>query len=144
MPPPRRTNNFQVEWVRKKEFSTWLTSVRSRSDKGHCKMCKKNFDIGNMGISAVNSHMQSAKHKRISQEQQDMAKTQNTLLNMTVACTSSANAAVPPAMLASSSGTPSTSVVPADPTVVSTVGIKKDLTSFVHKYDVTKAELCGH
>lgn len=140
MPPPRRTNNFQVDWVRKKEFCTWLTSVRNSSDKAHCKLCKKNFDVGNMGISAVNSHMQSAKHRRISQKQQDMAATQNTL-NVTVMRASSANADVPQAMTASSSVTPSTSVVPADPTVVSTVGTKKDLTSFVHKDDVTKAEI---
>ena len=125
MPPPRRTNNFQVEWMRKKKLCTWLTSVRNSSDRAHCKLCKKNFDVGNMGICAVNSHMQSAKHRRISQKQQGMAATQNTLI-VTVMRASSANADVLQAMTASSSVTPSTSVVPADPTVVSTVGTKKD------------------
>jgi len=79
MPPPRRSNNFQDDWMKKEEFVEWLKPVRSCRDRAHCKLCLKNFAIGNIGISAVVSHMQSTKHKRHCNDQQQLASNPNSL-----------------------------------------------------------------
>jgi hypothetical protein len=74
-----RVSNFQDEWAKKLEFFGWLTAARSCRDKAHCKLCLKIFDIGNMGISAVFSHMQSKKHKRLLHEQNENASVHHSL-----------------------------------------------------------------
>ena len=53
---PKRVCFFQLEWMQKKEFSEWLAPARGSKDRAHCKLCSKQFDVGNMGISASQSY----------------------------------------------------------------------------------------
>lgn len=149
MPPPRRSNTFQVDWLQKKEFSDWLTSVDSCRDKVHCKVCIKNFDIGNMGINALVSHMQSAKHKLLWQENQQLPSTQNSLAffatatRIPTAGPSSSSEEATVAMTSTSSASLHTTSVSATLQIGEprTGTRPPTLTSFLHKDDVTKAEI---
>jgi hypothetical protein len=138
--------------MKKKEFADWLTSVRSCRDKAHCKLCIKNFDIGNMGVSAIVSHMQSAKHKHLWQERQQLASTQNSLNFFATASATGRPTAGPSsrseeATVAMTSTSPAlsdtaTSVSATLQIAVPTTGTRTPaLTSFLNKDDVTKAEI---
>ena len=153
MPPPRRSNNFQDDWMKKEEFVEWLKPVRSCRDRAHCKLCLKNFDIGNMGISDVVSHMQSTKHKRHCNDQQQLASNPNSLNSLNFFATPSS--AIPIAVTTSTCNTvPIAITARTSPVLVtatsdssspnistSTTEARKGLASFLHKDDVTKAEI---
>jgi len=108
-----------------------------------------------MGLSAVTSHMKSAKHKRRTAEQQEVASTQQPLnlvrlsVNKdtgtppaaTFAQGESDNVAAITAVAAvpeTSSHASSASVVD---TVLPSVNATKSISSFIYKDDVTKAEI---
>ena len=58
---------FNIEWQDKRlnpEFSTWIKSVPNNRFQAHCSLCLKNFELSNMGRSAVVSHLKSASHVR--------------------------------------------------------------------------------
>ena len=50
--------------IAESEFAAWLQQTKDDSN-GHCKLCRKLFDISNMGIGAVKSHMKSKQHYHI-------------------------------------------------------------------------------
>ena len=151
MPPPRRTNYFQVEWM-KKEYCNWLKPVKTMSDKGHCMVCSKNFDISNMGISAVASHAASMKHRNKLEENEKAAATQISL-NVYVVNTenSDAQSVAVVAEPSTSSDTPSitptcsSSALPSDSSVTkptpSMPETQTSVTLFVQRESVTKAEI---
>ena len=41
---------------------SWLTACRSSVVKAHCTVCRTDFKIGRMGVSAVNSHAKGPTH----------------------------------------------------------------------------------
>ena len=40
--------------------------------KGHCKLCRKLFDISNIGIGGVKSHMKSKQRNQIMKHKQSL------------------------------------------------------------------------
>ena len=56
-------------WLQEPEFAAWLQQTKDNS-KGHCNMCRKLFDISNMGIGAVKSLMKSKQHNQIMKHKQ--------------------------------------------------------------------------
>jgi hypothetical protein len=56
---------FNDKWLEKDEYD-WLRSVPGSAYDARCTMCKKTFKLGTMGIRAVESHVQSQKHKAYS------------------------------------------------------------------------------
>jgi hypothetical protein len=53
---------FQIEWLRKDEFSGWIYSVERDIYSAGCKLCQKEFLLSNMGLRAVKSHAESKRH----------------------------------------------------------------------------------
>ena len=59
---------FSDRWLTVEQYSTWLAAVASDRTKARCKVCLTNFDISNMGETALRSHAKGEKHqKRLSQ-----------------------------------------------------------------------------
>ena len=55
---------FNPLWLEDDEFKSWLCSSKE-SDKARCKLCKKDFELSNMGRQALISHASGKKHKEI-------------------------------------------------------------------------------
>lgn len=53
---------FVEAWLQDERFKGWLEA--SGDFQGKCKLCRKTFSLGTMGVKAVESHMSSAKHGR--------------------------------------------------------------------------------
>lgn len=56
---------FNPEWLDRTlspEFSSWILPVTTNKYQASCTVCKKNFELSNMGRRAVTSHMKSATH----------------------------------------------------------------------------------
>jgi hypothetical protein len=140
----------------KKEYSDWLKPVKSMPDKGHCVMCKKTFDVGNMGISAVVSHAASKKHM---QKLEENKKTTAAQIPIHLFACNTAKSDVQSAAVverpATSSETPSTVIpssnTPAIPTSNSSGSEPKSssvmpqtqtsVSAFVQRQSVTTAEI---
>ena len=56
---------FNQNWLLDDRFSHWLKSSISSRFRAYCSFCNKEFDISNMGISAVTSHAAGKKHSDI-------------------------------------------------------------------------------
>ncbi len=57
---------FSDAWLEKEEYKCWLgPSPEGSKRRANCRLCRKDFDIANMGESALKSHAQGAKHKRL-------------------------------------------------------------------------------
>ena len=57
---------FHDSWKSELDFSSWLDVVADNVHRAYCRTCKKTFDVGNMGVAAVKSHMKSKTHASIS------------------------------------------------------------------------------
>ena len=55
---------FNPLWLEEDEFRSWLYSAR-QNDKTKCKLCKKEFELSNMGKQALTNHASGMKHKDI-------------------------------------------------------------------------------
>ena len=58
----RGTNQFKGDWLKDARFNKWLEKDTSVTE-AKCKLYCKTFDIGNMGIAALESHAKGDKHK---------------------------------------------------------------------------------
>ena len=63
--------HFREMWLQEPEFAAWLQQTKDDSN-GCCKLCRKLFDISNMGIGAVKSHMKSKQHNQIMNHKQSL------------------------------------------------------------------------
>ena len=61
---------FNKNWLYYPKFAPWLNPVQSNLYEAHCTLCKKVFKLGTMGIKAVESHMESEKHKAVAKNHQ--------------------------------------------------------------------------
>ena len=59
----KRKCTFNDDWLRIKEFESWLDKGPNRS-VAYCKLCQQSCDVSNMGRSALNSHAKDIKHKK--------------------------------------------------------------------------------
>ena len=58
--------HFHDSWKSELDFSSWLDIVADNVHRAYCRTCKKTFDVRNMGVAAVKSHMKSKTHAGIS------------------------------------------------------------------------------
>ena len=58
--------HFHDSWKSEPDFSSWLDVVADNVHRAYGRICKKTFDVGNMGVAAVKSHMKSKTHSSIS------------------------------------------------------------------------------
>ena len=58
--------NLLLQMMACYEFASWLDAVADDVYMTYCRTCKKTFDVGNMGVAAVKSHMKSKTHASIS------------------------------------------------------------------------------
>ena len=61
--------HFHEIWLADPEFALWLQQEKNDS-KGYCKLCKKSFNLCNMGIGALKSHMKNKQHNQIMKDKQ--------------------------------------------------------------------------
>ena len=47
--------HFRAFWKTDPAFASWLVEVKDDTQRASCNICKKSFDIGNMGVAAVKS-----------------------------------------------------------------------------------------
>lgn len=57
---------FKTEWLTDPDFMGWLKQCDDKHG-AFCTLCKKNIDIGNMGVSALKSHLKAVKHTKLCQ-----------------------------------------------------------------------------
>ena len=55
---------FSSLWLSDERFSAWLDPVPGKTGQAHCKFCMSNFDVSNMGVAALLSHMDGKKHSK--------------------------------------------------------------------------------
>ena len=63
----RKPTYFDRLWLERKEFQTWLEEVPKDKSLYRCKLCNTERKLSNMGIMALKSHIEGAKHKRLSE-----------------------------------------------------------------------------
>lgn len=54
---------FNDKWMEEDAFRRWLAPAENNNE-AMCKLCKKTFSLGTMGLKAVESHMKGGKHQR--------------------------------------------------------------------------------
>ena len=64
-----RRCHFCEIWLQEPDFAAWLQQTKDDS-KGYYKLCRKLFDISNMGIGAVKIHIKSKQHKQFMKHKQ--------------------------------------------------------------------------
>ena len=50
-------SKFSSLWLADDRVKSWLSPVPARDDRARCTACSVNFDVSNMGVAAVVSHM---------------------------------------------------------------------------------------
>ena len=55
---------FSSDWLADPGFNQWLVSV-SNNTQARCKLCKKSFNLSNMGRQALTSHASGQKHSKV-------------------------------------------------------------------------------
>ena len=56
---------FNDSWLVDERFKEWIDKSDSKW-KARCKFCSKDFDISNMGVAALTTHVSGKKHSEIS------------------------------------------------------------------------------
>ena len=55
-------SKINPEWLQIDRFKKWLNSVEGDDESAFCSIYKCKFDIGNIRISAIESHGKGLKH----------------------------------------------------------------------------------
>lgn len=53
---------FNPSWMTDPQYSSWIAKVPKNPHQARCTACNKDFNLGNMGIGAIKSHMKGKKH----------------------------------------------------------------------------------
>lgn len=61
-------SKFQKSWLDRPEYKNWLQEDRQDQHKAFCCVCRRSFDVTNMGEAALKSHSTGTKHVRNLQE----------------------------------------------------------------------------
>ena len=56
-------SSFQVEWLSKPQYSSWIERDVGNDGLARCKICDKSFSVEAMGLKALDSHANGVKHK---------------------------------------------------------------------------------
>jgi hypothetical protein len=57
-------STFKKDWLTDEHFIPWLEPVQNNIHQARCALCKKSFELSNMGRRAVTSHGKSAVHQQ--------------------------------------------------------------------------------
>ncbi|KAJ8874400.1 hypothetical protein PR048_025249 [Dryococelus australis] len=55
-------NHFWLDATVNPEFASWLCKVEGNANQAFCSVCKRTFQLSNMGQQAVVSHSKGPKH----------------------------------------------------------------------------------
>ena len=58
----KKETYFRNEWLLDAEFKEWIEEVKGDRTKLKCKLCRREFNLSNMGTAALKSHMKYQKH----------------------------------------------------------------------------------
>ena len=63
--PLKRVSKFKQEWSLKlkEEYLSWLEPNATLERHAECSICCTDFDIGNIGIGAIESHRKGKRHQ---------------------------------------------------------------------------------
>lgn len=78
-----RQCKFKKEWKEDPQFRDWLGEVSGDVQRAYCKFCKKSFDVGNMGLSALKSHERGQGHVKVTTQMKKETKITHFLREMT-------------------------------------------------------------
>ena len=53
---------FKAEWRSHPDFSDWIKDVKDQPQQAYCTLCRKSFDVANMGTAALRSHSKGQIH----------------------------------------------------------------------------------
>ena len=118
---------FRESWLYHPAYNSGLARVSGNSRNARCVLCRRDFDISNMGESALKSHAKGEKHKQlvgVHEAADEQRSTPRSFLG--------------PRQRATSGRESEESSVPKVPTPVSTL---TNITSFVPRTDCLKAEV---
>ena len=57
-------SKFNPDWLEMDQFKSWLKIVKEDDTAAYCNTCMSKFDVGNIGLAAIESHGRGTKHKR--------------------------------------------------------------------------------
>lgn len=60
---------FNEHWLLNEKFKSWVKADENNTNAFICIICRKSVCLSNMGVQALNSHMNSKKHQNIIQIQ---------------------------------------------------------------------------
>ena len=55
--------SFQYKWLQMQKYKSWISKVPRQPFKAKCKLCMKEFDVGDLGKSSFDSHISAKKRK---------------------------------------------------------------------------------
>jgi len=55
---------FNPQWLEADPYKDWLKCAATNKYEAYCRVCSKTFQLGTMGVKALDSHMGSVKHKK--------------------------------------------------------------------------------
>lgn len=64
--PKVKKSQFQSDWLTIEKYSAWMQWVLSGKSKGIYSICKAEFDVSNMSVSAADSHATGKTHTQFS------------------------------------------------------------------------------
>ena len=56
---------FCKDWLQHPDYKDWLGAVPDNRKVARCTTCSKTFELSNMGVGAIKSHMDGKKHKSV-------------------------------------------------------------------------------
>ena len=59
--------SFNELWLEDERFKSWLQRNKNdpKNQRAHCKLCRVDFSVENMGLHALTSHSKSMKHQSL-------------------------------------------------------------------------------
>ena len=63
---------FKDAWLTSSEFSRWIARSTIKTE-ARCKLCKINFGLSNMGVTALKSYSQSKGHQKLVKEKEEIS-----------------------------------------------------------------------
>ena len=135
---PNGITTFQPDWLTMPEHVEWL--ARSTKSKRHafCKLCKKHFDIDNVGKGALNSHADGGTHNNLLKahlkSKSHNLKTMFQLKSSQSSKDTCGNGLKPPVILNNSTGK-------GDGAIAVTSSEQGTLTNYIHSDEIIHMEL---
>ena len=60
---------FCKDWLQHPDYKDWLEAVPDNMKVARCRTCSKTFEVSNMGVGAIKSHMDGKNTNQLSQLQ---------------------------------------------------------------------------